>query len=313
VALTSSGVFGSELLAHARHLVRYHVESQKPNGERLREYTDAKLPQLKQMLLSEAPIYDELEIMSLEFFLTKMREVLSPDHPFVKKVLGNSSPGQVATNLVKRTRLKSKAERERLLNGGLEMVRRHQDPILELIRQIDEDSRLARKKYEEQYEPAINRAAERIAQAKFEIYGDKIYPDATFSLRVSYGKVMGWQESGKHIDPITRVSGLYQRATGSEPFALPASWLKAEKSLNAQTAFNFVSTNDIIGGNSGSPVLDKSARVIGLVFDGNIHSLGGAYAFDEKMNRAVSVDAGLIREALDKVYGAKSLVEELGR
>lgn len=305
--------FDSELISHARHLLRNPVEAQKPNGERLREYTDARLPQLKQALFSEAPIYDDLEILSIEFSLTKMREQLSPDHPFVRKVLGVESPADMARRLVKNSRLKTKKEREKLWNGGSKMVEQSQDPILVLVRLIDSDSRGLRKIFEETIDPEIQRNSEKIAKAQFDIFGKTTYPDATFSLRLSYGTVKGWTEKGQTIDPITRVAGVYQRATGSDPFALPKSWLKAKEKLNPQTAFNFVSTNDIIGGNSGSPVINKNAEIMGLVFDGNIHSLGGAYGFDESMNRAVSLDAGLIKEALEKVYSAEQITQELGK
>lgn len=307
------GTFDSELIGHARHLLRNPVEAQKPNGERLREYTDARLPQLKQALFSEAPIYDDLEILSIEFALTKMREKLSPDHPFVRKVLGNASPAEMARRLVKDTRLKTKKEREKFWNGGAKMVGESQDPIFALVRLIDEDSRQLRKIYEETIDPEIQRNSEKIAKAQFDLFGKSTYPDATFSLRLSYGNIKGWTEKGKAIDPITRVPGIYQRATGSDPFALPESWLKAKDKLSKDTAFNFVSTNDIIGGNSGSPVINKKAEIMGLVFDGNIHSLGGAYGFDESMNRAVSLDAGLIREALEKVYSADHITQELGK
>ena len=176
---------------------------------------------------------------------------------------------------------------------------------------LDRESRRVRKIDEEEIGPIFTKNKEKIAQAIFDIYGSDNYPDATFSLRLSYGKVKGFSEKGREIKPLTQISGVYSRATGREPFQLPKSWVKAQKSLKQSTPFNFVSTNDIIGGNSGSPVINRKAQIIGLVFDGNIHSLGGAYGFDETQNRAVSVHGDLILEALKNVYKADSLIQEI--
>lgn len=303
--------FMSDLFSMARTLVRAADELGKPNEKRLTEYTEAKIPQLKQRLMSKAPIYDDFEITLMEFAFTKMRENLSPDHPFVKKVLGQKSPRQVAENLVKKTKLKDPKVRDSLWKGGKKAIQASKDPMIQMALLMDEDARAVRKYYEDEIESIIDKSSEKIALAKFEVYGTDNYPDATFSLRVSYGKVKGYEESGEEIKPLTVIDGVYKRQTGAEPFALPSSWVKAQKSINKSVPFNFVSTNDIIGGNSGSPVINRNAEIIGLVFDGNIHSLGGAYGFDENLNRAVSVHSSVILESLDKVYKAQPLIKEI--
>lgn len=304
------GSFESELFTMARHLVRLPEELKKANSQRLSEYTDSRLPQLKQMLLTEMPVYDDIEKLMIEYYLIKMRESLGPDHAYVKKVMGRMSPSALAKKWVEGSQLKKASVRKRLFEQGSKAIADSKDPLIQLARLVDEDSRKLRLYYENNIESKINKHSEVIAQAQFDIYGKNTYPDATFSLRLSYGQVQGYKESGQQIYPMTFAEGLYKRATGSDPFALPQSWIKAEKKLNPKTHFNFVSTNDIIGGNSGSPVIDKNAEVMGIVFDGNIHSLGGAYAYDSKLNRAVSVDANIITEALDKVYGAKELLKD---
>jgi hypothetical protein len=311
----------SELFDYARQLVRYAEESGKPNGERLREFSDARLPQLKQGLLSNKPIYDEFEVTTLTFSLTKLRELLGPDHPAVKRVLGNKSPAEIAATLVKTTKLKDlKADkngnaigglRKELFDGGAAKINASKDPMLEFARLIDGDARAVRKRYETEVDGPMKKQQELLARARFAVYGDSIYPDATFTLRLSYGAIKGYQEDGHDVTPVTKIAGAFTRHTGAEPFALPASWLKAKEKLNGETPFNVATTNDIIGGNSGSPLVNKNGEVVGLVFDGNIQSLGGDYGFDESQNRTIAVHSAALIEALDKVYGAKRLVDEL--
>jgi hypothetical protein len=314
------GIF-SDLFGIARTLVRYADEKEKPNGERLKEYTDARLPQLKAEVLSNKPIYDEFEILTLTWSLTKLREELGPDHPVVKKVLGTKSPAQVAAAAVKGTKLKdlrvdAKGEavggfRKELFDGGKAKVDASKDPMLELVRSFDAEARAVRQRFETEIDGPLKRQLEALAKARFAVYGESIYPDATFTLRLSYGQVKGYEENGKQIPPLTTLAGAFERHTGAEPFALPKSWLAAKSKLDLSTPFNVATTNDIIGGNSGSPLVNQQGEVVGLVFDGNIQSLGGEYGFDETQNRAVSVHSAAVIEALDKVYGAKRLVEEL--
>ncbi|HLL03997.1 MAG TPA: S46 family peptidase [Myxococcaceae bacterium] len=303
--------FSSTLYTIAKHLVRGSEELPKENGQRLREYTDANLPALKANMFSPAPIYPELEIARLEFSLTKLREELGADHPFVKKVLGKESPLKLATRVVNGTQLRDPAVRKQLFEGGKQAVAASKDPMIQLAALVDPDARAVRKNYEENIDAVIRKNSELVAKAKFEVYGTGIYPDATSSLRLSFGSVKGYTEDGKKVAPITSMAGAYERHTGEEPFALPRTWLDAKGKLKLSTPMNFVSTNDIIGGNSGSPVINKDAEIVGLVFDGNIQSLGGDYGFDESVNRAVSVHSDALIESLQKVYGATRVLEEL--
>jgi V8-like Glu-specific endopeptidase len=295
----------------ARDLVRASEELPKANELRLREYADSNLPALKQKLFSAAPLHDEFEIRTLTLSLTRLREELGPDHPFVKKVLGKDAPLDLATALVKGTKLGDVKARKTLFDGGKAAVDASKDPMIDLARRVDPDARAIRKKYEDDVESVVKKNSELIAKAQFEVYGTSVYPDATFTPRLSFGKVVGWQEEGKPVEPLTTLRGAFERHTGKEPFALPKSWLDAKEKLKLDTPFNFCTTNDIIGGNSGSPVFNKEAEIIGLIFDGNIHSLGGEYAFDEASNRAVAVHSAAIVEALDKVYNAQRLLADL--
>lgn len=303
--------YGSKYFEFAKILVRAATELPKPNEKRFREFTDAKLPSVKQTLFSEAPINDEFEIAMLTFNFTKMRENLTADHPFVKKFFGEKSPFELASEVVKGTKLKDLKTRKRLFEGGQVAINESSDPLIKLVTLSDPDARDVRKKYEDDVEPKLKLNSEKLAKAYFAVYGSGTYPDATFTLRISYGVTKGWEEKGELVKPFTTIGGAFQRHTGRDPFALPTSWLKAKDKLDLSTPLNFVTTNDIIGGNSGSPVINKAGEVVGLIFDGNIHSLGGDYGFDERVNRAVAVDSAALIETLDKVYGATRIVNDL--
>jgi V8-like Glu-specific endopeptidase len=303
--------FLSDYFEHARRLVRGADEKGKPDGQRLPEFADARLPEVEQQVLSTAPIYPEFEKVKLVFSLTKMREQLGVDDPFVKQVLGKASPRQLAEQLVGRTRLGDRAVRKALWEGGKDAIARSDDPFIKLAVAIDGQARALRKQYEHDVEAVVQKNTELIAQARFAKDGTSTYPDATFSLRLSYGEVQGWQEQGRQVAPFTDFAGAFARETGAEPFALPPSWHAAQGRLKLEQRLNFVTTNDIIGGNSGSPVINKKGEIVGLIFDGNIHSLGGAFWFDPRMNRAVAVHSGGILEALDTIYGAGFLVREM--
>jgi len=300
--------YSSRLLNYALTLVRAPVELAKPNGERLEEYTDASFPAQRQRLLAESPVSPELETVTLAYWLGKVREILGPDDPAVHKLLGMQSPEQLAASLVKGSKLGEVAVRKRLLDGGPSSS----DPMIAFARLLDSEARPVRKQIEEDYEAVLDDAGGKIARAQFALYGNTAYPDATFTLRISYGAVQGWDEAGKSIAPLTRFSGLFERATGAEPFRLPARWLAAKDSLTASTVFDFATTNDIVGGNSGSPVIDRRGDVMGLAFDGNFQSLGGDFGYDPALNRSVAVSSVAIREALAKIYGATALLDELG-
>ena len=310
-AVEAGGSFGSTLMGFARTLVRLAEELPKPNEKRLREYADSKLPAVKQRLFSTAPIYDELEVLKLAFALTKLREDLGPDDPLVKKVLGKESPRDLAEALVRGNHLKDAAVRKQFFERGKGALETTEDSMIRLARLIDPDARALRKKYEDEIESVLKKNGELIARAQFEIYGTATYPDATFTLRLSYGQAKGFEQDGKPVAPFTTLAGLFDRNTGREPFLLPTAWLSARGSLAMDTPMNFCTNNDIIGGNSGSPVLDREGRVTGLIFDGNIQSLGGDYWFDESVNRAVAVHSAVLVEALDRVYSAGRIRDEI--
>ncbi|MEQ8273342.1 MAG: S46 family peptidase [Deltaproteobacteria bacterium] len=310
-AKEARGTFGSSMMGHARTLVRWAAEKDKPNGERLPEYTDSKLPALKARLLSKAPIYPDLEELKIALYLTKLREELGPDDPFVKKVLGKDSPEKLAKKLVK-SKLVRPALRKKLFEGGAAAVAKSKDPMIVLARVIDADGRAVREKYETQVESVIDKNTERVANARFAALGTSTYPDATFTLRLSYGQVKGFDHHGAPVKPYTTIAGAFGRATGEVPFKLPKSFTKNKGKIDLSTPMNLVTTNDIIGGNSGSPLFNAKREIVGLIFDGNIYSLGGDYGFDPSVNRAVAVDSRFMVEALRNVYGAKRLLTELG-
>ena len=198
-----------------------------------------------------------------------------------------------------------------LWRGGVDAVQASGDPIIGLVLAIDPDARALRKQYEDQVEAPLVRGAEKIADARFRIYGTAIYPDATFTLRVTYGAVAGWEERGNSVNPFTRTHRLFERTTGQRPFKLPASWTQARDTLAPDTPFNFVATTDITGGNSGSPILAADGTLVGLAFDGNIHSIAGDFWFDPDLNRTVGVNTAIMLEALRRVYGAEHVLREL--
>jgi hypothetical protein len=304
--------FNSELFGYARQLVRAASERGKPNAERLREYTDAGLARLRPALEAKSPVYPELEQVRLSYSLERMREYLGPDHPVIKAVLGAKSPDERARELVTGSALGDPAVRLQLFDGGQAAIAASTDPMIALAREIDAESRRLRKIYEDEVEGPQRLAQQRIADARFKVLGTGVYPDATFTLRLSYGAVAGWTEAGTNVAPFTRLDRLYARATGAPPFALPKSWLDAKPRLDMADRANFVTTNDIIGGNSGSPMINADRRIVGLVFDGNIHSIAGSYWFDPEMNRTVAVHPEYIRAALSRVYPAGRLAKELG-
>jgi hypothetical protein len=303
--------FAGSLVNYGRTIVRGTAEREKPNEDRLRAYTDAALPTREQNLIAARPINKEYETLVLTYSLEKLREWLGPDSPYVHKILGNDSPASLASRLIEESNLHDPAFRKMLWEGGVEAVKSSNDPIIQLALAIDPDARALRKRYETEVEAPQSRGEEMIADARFKVFGTGIYPDATFTLRVTYGSVKGWEEKGEMVDPHTRTSRLFERTTGERPFKLPATWSDARESLNADTPFNFSATTDITGGNSGSPIVAADGTLVGLAFDGNIHSIAGDYWFDESMNRTVGVNSAIILEALDTVYGADHLVNEL--
>ena len=306
----SAGLMG-ELYAYAKTIVRGTAEREKPNSERIRAYRNTALPKLEQRLFAARPINKEFEQLQLTFSLEKMREWLGPDSRWVHTILGNEAPNVLASSLVSGTKLDDPAYRKKLWEGGVVAVEASDDPLIRLAAAIDPGARELRSRYEDEVEVPRVLGEEMIADARFQLYGTDTYPDATFTLRVTYGAVEGWQERGKTIEPFTRTSRLFERATGERPFKVPTSWLRAREDLNPDTPFNFVATTDITGGNSGSPMIAADGTLVGLAFDGNIHSIAGDYWFDPSLNRTVGVNSAIMLEALKIVYGADNLVEEL--
>jgi hypothetical protein len=307
---------GSDLFSIARHLVRLSDEKPKPNAERLREYADSNLDSLYLELYSPAPIYDDLEINRIESAISYMAEMLGGDDPLVGKVAGGKSPRARAEELVRGTKLKDVEVRKKIAEGGAEAVKASNDPMIRLAVELDPESRALRKRFEDEIEGTEREAYAKIAAAQFAIVGEDTYPDATFTLRLAYGPVKGFRENNQTVAPFTDFAGLYQRAAerkGQKGFELPQRWIDGKSKLNSKTPFNFVCTADIIGGNSGSPVINKAGEVVGLIFDGNIQSLVLDIAYTEEQARAVSVDSRAMIEALRKLYDAGALADELTR
>ncbi len=305
--------FAGNLFKYARLLVRALQERTKPNGERLPEFRDSARESLELELFSTEPIYNDYEILRLTDSLTDFATRFGADDPLVKKVLAGKSPHNRAVELVTGTKLNDVNTRKELYRKDLAALRAARDPMIDLALLIDEPAREARKAYTAQEEMKKQAYAE-IAKARFAIEGTAAYPDATFTLRLSYGTVRGYEEDGKHIPAFTDFAGLYQRAAEHDyrpPFDLPKRWLEKKSSLDLATHFNFVSDADIIGGNSGSPVVNKANEFVGIIFDGNIQSLVLDCLYTDRQARAVSVDSAAIIEALRKVYDANALADEL--
>jgi len=306
---------GSRIMRYAKLLVRAAAELPKPDADRLREWGDAKLPAVQQALASTAPVGKHFEIVKLTFGLTKLREQLGTSSLYVKKVLGPKAPAELAAELVNGSKLDDPAVRKALFEGGQAAIDASTDPAIVLVREVDAPARAMRKWVEDDILAKQNAATEAIARARFALEGTKVYPDATFTLRLSYGAVKGWTQNGHTVTPFTDFAGAFAHQTGRDPFQLPASWNSAQAAgrIDEAVPFDFASDNDIIGGNSGSPVFNQNQEIVGLVFDGNLPSLGGDYGFDESMNRAVSVDSAAMIQALDKIYGATRVLNELQR
>ena len=300
----------SPLFSYARRLVRAAQERGKPSPERLPEYSDARLPLLQKEILDPKPTDAGLDNLLLEFWLLKVRETLTADAPETAVLLGRDSPEDLAKTLAG-SKLGDPAERERLWKGGLAAVQASSDPLIRFVLATDAASRQARRDYESKVTGPTGRAAEKIAQARFAVLGSSVYPDATFSPRLSYGAVQGWTYQGKTIPAFTYFDGLWNRATGKFPYELAPRWIAAKDKLPGDTVFDISSTNDIIGGNSGSPLINAKGEVVGAAFDGNIHSLGGAFAYDGAINRTVSSSTAAATVALKTVYGQNALVAEL--
>jgi hypothetical protein len=306
--------FYTPLFSYARTLVRLADENLKPDAQRLPEYMNTRRAALEANLYSTAPIYDDFEKMKLANSLAFMQSEYGANNSLVKRVLKGKTPEARAAELIDGTKLKDVEYRKQVAAAGIRMIDSGDDPIIDLAKDLDKEARAVRKRYEEEV-VAVERANyAKIAHALFEEQGTKLYPDATFTLRLSYGAVKGYRENGKWVRPFTTLGGLYARSNQFHhafPYNLPPRWMTRRAALNPKTPFNFVSTNDIIGGNSGSPTINKNRELVGLIFDGNIQSLVGNFEYDESVNRSISVDVRGMLEVLRKVFKADAIANEL--
>ena len=306
------GPLYSDLFEIARHVVRLPEEKAKPDGQRLREYNDAALPSLEIRLYAQTPITDSLEVTVLATWFRFLEQQLGAGHATVKTVLAGRTPEQAAEQYVKATKLKDIAERKRLA-ASLGAVKASQDGMVRLARLLDPAARAVRKAYEDSLVAVATAAAPRIARARFALYGAAEYPDATGTLRLSFGSVKAYRNAaGQPVAYATNFAGLYTRATGQEPYRLPAPWLKLRPALALKTPLNFASTADIIGGNSGSPTVNTKGEIVGIIFDSNLEAMPNRFLYDDLQGRAVHVASQGILEALRKIYRAERVLEELG-
>jgi hypothetical protein len=312
--LENGAAFNSHLFGIARTLVRAAEEKPKPSGERLREFGDARLPSLELQLFSDEPIYEDFEVLKLGDSLTFLASMRGAEDELVKKVLAGKAPRERAYELVSGSKLKEIDVRKKLYEGGKAAVDASNDPMIALAKLVDEPARKVRKVFETEVDEPKRQAYAAFAKARYAMDKGSTYPDATFTLRLAFGMVKGFTEEGKPVPPFTDFAGLYARSAdhqNHEPFDLPKRWVERKDKLDLSTPFNFVCTADIIGGNSGSPVINRDAEVVGIIFDGNIQSLVLDFIYDETVARAVSVDSRAIVEALRKVYDANDLADEL--
>jgi hypothetical protein len=312
--LERTPIFQCQLFKIARTLVRLADETAKPNADRLREYRESNLESVKLELFADTPIHKDLETLILADYLGYYLEKKGANDPLAKKLLEGTSLEERAAALVQGTKLDDVAFRKKLAEGGQKAIDASTDPMIRFARLLDPPARAVREKYEQQVEEPQRQAYGKIAKARFALYGADIYPDATFTLRLAFGTVKGYTQAGETIPPWTTIRGAYQRSdehNNQPPFNLPQRWLDKKAKLKIDTPFNFVSTVDIIGGNSGSPVFNRNAELVGIIFDGNLPSLVWDYVFNDVQGRAIAVHSSAIVEALQKVYDAQPLADEL--
>ncbi len=306
--------FNTSLFGYARTLVRLAEENEKPDEKRMPEYASVRRAQLEAGLYSTAPFYADFEKLKLANSLAFLQSEYGANSEMAKRILKGKTPEARAAELLDGTKLKDVEFRKQLVAGGKKAIDDSNDPLIELARDIDSEARAVRKRYDEEV-VAVERANyAKVARALFEQQGTSLYPDATFTLRLSYGAVKGYQENGKWVAPFTTLGGLYERSkkfNETFPYNLPPRWTSKRTAIDPKTPFNFVSTNDITGGNSGSPTINKNRELVGLIFDGNIQSLVGTFDYDESVNRSISVDSRGMLEILRKVFGANEVADEL--
>jgi hypothetical protein len=310
-----------DMASYARLLVRAAAERQKPNGERMREFRESNLASLEQNLFASNPVYKALDVAVLGDSLAELKQKL-PDDPAVKQIIGGKDPAALAKEMIEGSKLDDPAVRKQIYEGGEAAIASSTDPLIVMMKAIDPEARAVRKQWEDKVDAVEKRDGAILAKIRFAVEGPSMPPDATFTLRLSYGAVKGYVEDGRgtvaakgaKVPYTTNIGGAFEHAAqhgDKSPYDLPATWTNAKSKLKLDTPLNFVSTPDIIGGNSGSPVVNKAGDVVGIIFDGNIQSLPWRFEYEDVIGRAVTVDARGIMEALRGVYGATRVADEL--
>ena len=303
---------GSSLYGYAETLVRAAVERAKPSDQRLPEFADSRLSSVESRLMAVRPVYPSLDQLRLEWWLSKTREWLTVDDPRVRVLLGQESPEGLSARLVEGTTLADPAVRRALWQGGLAAVRASNDPLIQYALKVDDQARAVRADWESRIEAPTARASEQLAAARFAAYGDAVYPDATGTLRLTYGRIEGTDVPGQRFGAFTTFNGLWDRATGAAPFDVAPRLLAAKDRIDGDTVLNMAVSSDTIGGSSGSPVVNEAGEIVGANFDSTVLSQRNAYGYDRNVNRSVIVTTGAVTTALRDVYGMHRLVAELG-
>ncbi len=309
---TTSPGGGSQLFSWARTLVRAAQEREKPSAERLPEYADSRLSAVQNALFAERPVYPSLEQVRLEWWLSKTREWLTVDDPRVRGLLGRESPEGLSARLVEGTKLADPAVRRALWEGGLAAIEASDDPLIRYLLSIQDETREIRSQWETRVEAPTARASEQLAALRFQAYGDSVYPDATGTLRLTYGRIEGSDVPGQRWGAFTTFAGLWDRATGAPPFDVAPKLLAARDRIDPDTVMNMAVSSDTIGGSSGSPVVTEDLEIVGANFDSTVLTQRNAYGYDRNVNRSVIVTTAAVTAALRDVYGMERLVEELG-
>ncbi|WP_313452787.1 S46 family peptidase, partial [Brevundimonas sp.] len=309
---TTSVAGGSQLFQWAKAIVRGAQERAKPSDQRLAEFADSRLPGVEAGLFAEKPTYPELEQIRLEWWLSKTREWLTVDSPHVRTLLGKESPEQLSARVVSGTRLADPAVRRALWTGGLAAVQASDDPMIQYVLSIDADARAVRTEWENKVKAPTDRASEQLAAARFAAYGDAVYPDATGTLRLTYGKVEGSDVPGQRFGAFTTFAGLWDRATGAEPFKVAPKLMAAKDRIDPNAVMDMAVSTDTIGGSSGSPAVNARGEIIGANFDSTVLTQRNAYGYDRNTNRSVIVTTQAVTVTLRDVYGMDHLLTELG-
>jgi hypothetical protein len=292
-------------------LVRGAQERATPSDQRLPEYSDSRLAAVETRLFAERPVYPELDALQIEWWLSKTREWLTADDPRVRTLLGHESPEQLASRLATNTTLGGPAVRRALWQGGIDAIDASTDPLVRYVLSIQEPTRAVRRLWEDSVQAPTDRASERLADARFAVYGDRAYPDATGTLRLSFGRVEGSSVAGQRFEPFTTFAGLWQRATGAPPFDVAPRLLASRTKIDPAAVIDMTVSSDTIGGSSGSPAINEAGEIIGANFDSTVLTQRNAFGYDRDVNRSIIVTTGAVTTVLREVYGMQRLVDEL--